>query len=317
MANVLVFDECKVSQMLVKRLLANSDEWCVEFVDTVDGMLNALQLTPVDIVITDMGYPEDHCLEVLQSLQADYPTTPVVVLTANTDPSLIMRAIQAGATTYLQKDAISLRRLRDTLEGVFSAVRRVRDRQVLLNSMVSSENHFELGNNISLMRALQQRILDSLKMFGIGTVADEMRISLVLEEAFANAVYHGNLELSSSLKELDDCQFEAMARQRCSQEPYCNRRVRLTERIDREKAVIIFEDEGNGFDVSQIPDCRDSEGLMKASGRGMMLMRAFMDEVHYNAKGNQLTLVKWRNKPASKLDMILSQVEAAEGEVCH
>jgi DNA-binding NarL/FixJ family response regulator len=297
MANVLLFDECKLSRVLVKRLLGNSGSWSVECVDAVDDAMEYLRMAPVDVVITDMSYPEDNCFELLQLIRSEFPTTPVVVLTATTSTSLIMKAIQSGATTYMQKDTISLRRLADTLDGVLSAARRVRDREVLLRCMASSENQFVLENDISMIRALQQRIMDSLKMFGIGEVGDEMRISLVLEEAFANAIYHGNLELSSTLKEEENNLFEELAKQRCREEPYCHRRVRLTEHIDREKATIIIEDEGNGFDVSKIPDCCSEEGQGKASGRGMMLMRAFMDEVHYNAKGNQLTLIKWRNRP--------------------
>ncbi|MGE0608143.1 MAG: ATP-binding protein, partial [Pirellulales bacterium] len=49
-----------------------------------------------------------------------------------------------------------------------------------------------------------------------------------------------------------------------------------------------------GFDPSKLPDPTDPANLEKASGRGLLLMRSFMDEVTYNATGNQITLVKRR-----------------------
>ncbi len=53
-----------------------------------------------------------------------------------------------------------------------------------------------------------------------------------------------------------------------------------------------MEDEGAGFDPDSLPDPTDPENLMKAHGRGLLLVRTFMDEATHNAKGNALTLVK-------------------------
>jgi len=54
----------------------------------------------------------------------------------------------------------------------------------------------------------------------------------------------------------------------------------------------VIADEGPGFDPKSLPDPRDSESLESVSGRGVMLMRLFMDEVTYNESGNSVTLVK-------------------------
>jgi anti-sigma regulatory factor (Ser/Thr protein kinase) len=59
-------------------------------------------------------------------------------------------------------------------------------------------------------------------------------------------------------------------------------------------------DEGPGFDVALVPDPRDEDRIDIASGRGLLMMRAFMDEVIFNDQGNQVTLVK-RRAPQSAM----------------
>ena len=53
-----------------------------------------------------------------------------------------------------------------------------------------------------------------------------------------------------------------------------------------------IRDEGPGFDVNNLPDPTDPANLEKPSGRGMLLIRMFMDAVRYNDMGNEITLEK-------------------------
>lgn len=314
MKNVLVFDECQVSQALIGRQLTTDGGWFVRNVESVEHALQSLERAPFDVVISETCSPGSSNFELLTAVKERFPKLPVVMLTSDGQSKTVMQALELGASSYINKDAKSLRRLADTLESVLSATKRTRDRQVLLKCITSSENHFVLDNNISMIRALQQRILDSMKMFGVASDCDEMRVSLVLEEAFANAIYHGNLELSSELKEAEDGLFHSLANERARSAPWCNRRVRLTERVDHEQAVIVIEDEGCGFNVSRHKDCRKEENMERASGRGMTLMRAFMDEVIYNDRGNQVTLIKRRaaSVPARVKESVNSMDEVLE-----
>ena len=73
-----------------------------------------------------------------------------------------------------------------------------------------------------------------------------------------------------------------------------NRRIRVTAHITPEEMEISIRDEGSGFDPSKLPDPTDPENLDRPCGRGVMLMRAFMDDVRYNETGNEVTLVRKR-----------------------
>ena len=58
--------------------------------------------------------------------------------------------------------------------------------------------------------------------------------------------------------------------------------------------MFVIRDEGPGFDVTTLPDPTDPENLLKPSGRGLLLIRTFMDEATHNATGNEITLVRRR-----------------------
>jgi anti-sigma regulatory factor (Ser/Thr protein kinase) len=60
----------------------------------------------------------------------------------------------------------------------------------------------------------------------------------------------------------------------------------------------VIADEGPGFDVTAVPDPTDPENLLKPSGRGLLLIRSFMDEVYHNARGNSITMVKRSSRPS-------------------
>ena len=94
-------------------------------------------------------------------------------------------------------------------------------------------------------------------------------ITMAVREAMINAVLHGN-----------------------AYDP--NKRVNLSlEQNDRE-LVVTISDEGRGLDPDEIPDPLAAENLMTQSGRGIFLIRAFMDEVRYRKlePGTEITLIK-------------------------
>jgi anti-sigma regulatory factor (Ser/Thr protein kinase) len=83
--------------------------------------------------------------------------------------------------------------------------------------------------------------------------------------------------------------------ERVLERPYRDRRVRIRERLTPDEVSYVIEDEGSGFDLSTVPDPTDPENLLKASGRGLMLIATFMDDVTFNETGNKIKMVKRRN----------------------
>ena len=96
-----------------------------------------------------------------------------------------------------------------------------------------------------------------------------LRIGLALDEAITNAIYHGNLEVGSEMRELDNSAYYALADQRRCQPPFHNRKVHVTGRVSGEWFECTIRDDGNGFDPDALPDPLAEENLGRASGRGM------------------------------------------------
>ena len=69
----------------------------------------------------------------------------------------------------------------------------------------------------------------------------------------------------------------------------------MEARLTPRESVYVIRDEGPGFDPSEIPDATAPANLERPCGRGLLLMRTFMDTVDFNDRGNKVTLTKRRS----------------------
>ena len=149
---------------------------------------------------------------------------------------------------------------------------------------------FVLQNDPALVPQVVAQLRDDLLAVGTCDTGGAGRVAVALEEALLNALYHGNLEISSDLKCDGDEPFYALARKRRYLSPYCDRRVRVVACVAPGRAAFVIADDGPGFDAFALPNSTDPTALERPSGRGLLLMRAFMDTVQYNAVGNCVML---------------------------
>ena len=116
-----------------------------------------------------------------------------------------------------------------------------------------------------------------------------------LFEAIVNAVVHGSLEVSSKLlDEGDGSKFHALVAKRRKEAPYSRRTVRLRASHTKDEVVYNVIDEGPGFDTEALADPTDIANLDRTHGRGLMLIRTFMDDVSFLGRGNEIRMIKRR-----------------------
>lgn len=150
---------------------------------------------------------------------------------------------------------------------------------------------FTAPTRSSCIGILRDRLMQSLEEFGIQSDIGTAQICMAVEEALANAFYHGNLELDSALKEDGTDHFARLAKERCEKTPWKDRRVRILELATPIGLWLTISDEGRGFDVAAALKRTEDPMSILASGRGLVMMKAFTDDLVFNPTGNEVTLV--------------------------
>ncbi|MCA9068233.1 MAG: ATP-binding protein [Planctomycetaceae bacterium] len=298
MPRVLVVDDSPVERKLAVRLLQQCESWEIREASDGKEALDWLQKESFTLILSDICMPEMGGLELLDQVNLRYPGLPLVAMTSQGSEELAVSALEQGAASYLPKRLIG-RDLIEVVHRVLEASQEVRKHDKLQQSLTCCQQVYQLTNDLPLVSSIVQevqKLAGRLGQVGQGTL---IQIGVAIEEAVLNAMIHGNLEVSSELRERPDNAFYDLIHARSRQEPYKDRRVQFQIRISPEELHLIIRDEGPGFDVSKLPDPTDTDRLGLSSGRGILLMRAFMDEVEYDANGNQVTMRKLFEKPVS------------------
>lgn len=126
-----------------------------------------------------------------------------------------------------------------------------------------------ISSDLSEAKKPEARILRDLRRCGYRNETT-FAIKLTLEEAMTNAVKHGNRGDRS-------------------------KRVTISYSITPERAIFCICDEGPGFDPDEVPDPTSPERLPLPDGRGIMLMRAYMDELYFRKRGREVYFMKRRS----------------------
>lgn len=301
MTSILVVDDSALDRKLAGGLLEKKPAWEVIYATDGDDALRQLEMHLPDLVLTDLQMPNRNGLELVQAVRKEYPLIPVVLMTAKGSEEIAVRALQAGAASYVPK-----RRLADdlveTVDRVLCASSEQRSHSRLMLRMVRNEFTFELETDLALLPSVVNYLQQVVTRMRLIDETERLRVGVALEEALLNAYYHGNLEISSQLRDESHTAYYQLARERCRQEPYCGRKIFIDVRLTPEETVYVVRDEGPGFDPTSLPDATDPAHLERPSGRGLLLMRTFMDEVRYNDRGNEVTLIK--RQPARKADPV-------------
>ena len=150
--------------------------------------------------------------------------------------------------------------------------------------------------------AMRDRLIESVDRFNIRTGVSRTQFCAAVEEALANAFYHGSLELDSSLKQGTSSAFNELVRHRSMRSPWKDRCVRVTELATPFGIWVTVSDEGAGYDTAAARSCISDSTSQRESGRGLVMMRAFTDDLLFNKSGNQVTLVFYgdRNNKSDK-----------------
>jgi len=293
MPTALVVDDLKIDQRLAGSLLEDRTDLTVRYAGHGKKALAQMSSEVPDVVLTDMQMPEMDGLQLVEAMRRDYPSVPVVLMTAHGSEDLAAQALKLGAASYVPKSRLSTD-LVYTVQRVLDLVGKNLEHRQVLEEMIGSAFTFRVASDEQRIAPLVGFLREQVEAGGGFDAAEMTRISVALDEAFRNAVRHGNLGLTESICGVDELTLATLLKRRRAESPYAERTVLVRAEQDAASLVCIVEDEGEGFDSSGLPDPSDPRGLEESPGRGLILIRSFMDEVSFNDKGNQIRMVKWR-----------------------
>ena len=231
-----------------------------------DQALAREDLDEFDLIISDLTDEPASQDRPISELQRKHLLVAIPVEGVKPD---VIKAFKFGAGNYLRQP-YDKEELREIVEQTLSYKLRYVDHPSLL-SHTHEKIEFEIPSDLTLMNGVLQYLLERVSKLGLIT-PEGSNLFVALDEAFVNAVKHGNKNDPTKL-------------------------IRVGAELSPTEASFTIEDEGEGFDVQRIPDPCDPSNLFKSSGRGVLLMYNIMDEVEYNAQGNRVKMVKRPERP--------------------
>jgi len=289
MPSVLVVDDSPIDRRLVGGLLGKSPNLQLGYAADGEEALEVMTRSVPNLVVTDLIMPNMDGLELVAEIVESYPMVPVILMTGKGSEEVAVKALKAGAASYVPK-AVMAELLLDTVENVLAMAYEEQTQVRLMDCMTGCS--FTLDNDASMVPALVNYLRRFIRKSGLCDETDGIRTCVALEEALNNALYHGNLELESVAREGDRTAYRALVEERRKTEPYRHRKIHVAVHVTPTHGRFVIRDEGRGFDPNQLPDPTDPANLEKLSGRGLLLMRTFMDDVVFNERGNEVTLIK-------------------------
>jgi len=152
-------------------------------------------------------------------------------------------------------------------------------------SSLEPELLLSIGSRFENIELVQVVIDDSLRRLQFGE-DNRYWIGIAVREAVANAIQHGS-----------------------RQNPELSVLVELS--VEEDAVIIRVQDEGPGFDPSQVADPLDPANLLKPDGRGIFYMNRFMDRIEYNFRPGGGTVVTMRKAMAG---VVIESTAAEEDE---
>ena len=293
MARILIVEDSPTHAEQMQGLLeASGHEAAVA--ETGAAALKSLAVRQPDLILIDYMLPGMNGLQLIETVRRYFPRIPSILVAAEGSEEIAAEALQRGAAGYIPKRRLNLD-LQRTVQKLLGASSTNRYDLQLLGCWSTSETQFELNSSPEILAPLVGLYRETMTTLQVADDSTVIRISVALTEALDNALYHGNYELSSDLREGDGSQWREAVRIRRDESPYKDRKIFVQGRITRDEVRFTIRDEGPGFDPGILPTFAERAKLERFSGRGILLMRAFLDEVTFDDGGRQVMLVKRRS----------------------
>lgn len=239
-----------LSQAKIEPLAASSGE----------GALDLLRDHRVDLVITDLLMPGMSGLDLLEKIKELHPALPVIVLTAHGDFYVAKEALNRGAFYFLTKPFNKAMILNIT-EKALRLPRLTSEKRLVLPFAVTTLT-YRIPSDFAMVPAISYQVMRACGDMEYSSKKINFSIPLAVDEMVVNAIKHGN--------KMDPA-----------------KEVAVEARVGHDRFTLTVEDQGAGFDYAALPQEFDEESLLAEEGRGIMMVRFYMDELRFENGGRR------------------------------
>src|SRR6056297_2014250 len=250
---VLLVDDSPTQLAQMQALLESSG---YEVVTAADGeaAIVAFEASRPRVVVTDLDMPKLNGLELVAAIKRLAPGVPVILTTGTRPDEIAAEALLKGAISYVPKSEMRTG-LSATVAQVLAITAEAAVAEDATVCLTQGQLEFRLPNNEGLVPGVIARLEAAIRELQLFDEMEWTQLAMALDEAILNAMIHGNLEVSSSLREIDDgAAYTKKIQTRLQEPPYRDRRVLVSLTATRTQAVFVVRDEGKGFDLGKVPD---------------------------------------------------------------
>ena len=296
MPTVLIVDDTAVDRRLAGGLLENSPNLDVCYAQNGTEALLQIGNRLPDLVVTDLQMPDIDGLQLVTRINEKYPEVPVVLMTAHGSENIAAQALASGAASYVPKSDLA-DSLVQTVQHILAISETDSRYRKLMGSATRTDMEFQLENDIAVIQPLVDMIQQMVTSQKLLDPTSRVRCCVAIENALHNAIVRGNLEMS---REEFPVASPKLVQERAAAEPFASRRAVCRFQVTPEKLEVTIRDQGPGFDLDQVPDSSDPESFRDGHGRGLVLIRAFMDQVEFDDRGREIRMTKFRSELPNK-----------------
>jgi len=253
------------------------------------------QKEEINGIFCSLTLPKLGGLELLNEVKSVNSICPFVMICPHEDTENALNALQLGACDFLIK-TINPHDLQRTLDRVSSLSEGFNSGEYAQDYLLQETRTLEIGNDFEGVNRIVAFMSQDLLNYHILKKEQLFRMNIILKEAIENAIFHGNLGLDASMRRESPKLFYKIALQKRDMDPYKDRKVSINYEISSNSSKYVIRDEGKGFAHSDLLDQVDPDNLLQIEGRGLVMIMNFMDEVFWNDRGNEITMVRYRKR---------------------
>ncbi len=254
-----------------------------------------------NLVLTDINLPGKSGIDLLKIIKQTKNELPVILLTGHRTVDFAISALKSGAQEYITKP-FDLPDVRKIVEKVLKRQTRSLKKERIYSKLNYLQMNFTFRTTEINPDIVAYELAELLQKMHFSSDDDIQQYKLVFTETLTNSIEHGNLELPSAAKGINLSQltqYEELKEERLQDSVYAQRSINIAFECNPDLFSFSVQDDGAGFDWKKYVNSsfKISDLNTESHGRGFQIIRHLIDEVHFNKKGNVITLIKHRPQP--------------------